>query len=461
MKSHVVSTITVLAVAATFADDLPAVSAACRFAIDTVDSPRFVKTTDELAEFSEGAWRATWQVGDTVTLTAPDGTVQTLASDAAASGSAAVSPSAGGVWTLSSVRSGTFEIAVRHTLFGTEGDGTAVNPRKVVDDDEVASLDASSLVTGFCIALCGPASVGLGSLSLGDGFVLAGQSDGTWRVVASEDGVAAASASVAWKLDSRPSPLAVKTAVELAQFSGGWWRVTWRAGDTVTVTAPDGTVQTLAADASAAGSSALTFDAGGLWTLVNSAQGEAQFTVRHSFFGTQGAGTEASPAKIVDGDELADLHAGGAAGDGYVFTLNGAEGLLAALTVPGGFGLETWSSGDVWRMRTAANGNLCTWGEAFFAMDGERPGPDRRVYRQDVWPVASYADGLNGDASAASSLTVVSPSGRTVALALAGAVLTPVLFDEAGTWTLSLATDDAELTSSVIVRNHVFTINLR
>ena len=78
-------------------------------------------------------------------------------------------------------------------------------------------------------------------------------------------------------------------------------RVTWRIGETVTATARDGVTTTLASSAASAGSSAFTPDKGGVWTLANSAQGEASVGVAWAVNGDGGtlaSGGAASPFGI-------------------------------------------------------------------------------------------------------------------------------------------------------------------
>ncbi len=55
--------------------------------------------------------------------------------------------------------------------------------------------------------------------------------------------------------------------------------VTWRAGETVDVIPPQGASSTLVSDAASAGSAPFAPDAGGVWTLVNSAQGTARIGI--------------------------------------------------------------------------------------------------------------------------------------------------------------------------------------
>ena len=63
------------------------------------------------------------------------------------------------------------------------------------------------------------------------------------------------------------------------------WPVTYQTGETVTATAPDGTVSTLAQNAASAGSVAFAPTAGGLWKLVNSSGETALVGVAWSVFG--------------------------------------------------------------------------------------------------------------------------------------------------------------------------------
>lgn len=78
------------------------------------------------------------------------------------------------------------------------------------------------------------------------------------------------------------SILATQAAVD--DFANNW-PVTYRAGETVTATAPDGTVITLAQNAASAGSAAFAPTAGGLWKLANSNGATALVGVAWSVFG--------------------------------------------------------------------------------------------------------------------------------------------------------------------------------
>ena len=87
----------------------------------------------------------------------------------------------------------------------------------------------------------------------------------------------------AYGVDGRT--IAAKSLAEIADLPP----VTWRAGETVTMTKCDGTETILAAAASSsAGSASIAPDAGGIWTLVNSVQGTARIGIPWSVYGDGG-----------------------------------------------------------------------------------------------------------------------------------------------------------------------------
>ena len=78
----------------------------------------------------------------------------------------------------------------------------------------------------------------------------------------------AVSTDFVYAADSLPLPRTFKTPEEAAVRP-----VTCRAGETVTLTAPNGTVTTLVADAPSDTTATMAVDAGGLWAAENSVQG--------------------------------------------------------------------------------------------------------------------------------------------------------------------------------------------
>ena len=265
------------------------------------------------------------------------------------------------------------------------------------------------------------------------------------------------SADCPFILDSMPvtAPRAVKTAADLAALPFA----SYRAGDVITTIAPDGTtsVSGIVVNAQAA----LPFDSGGFWIFTNSPQGTASFVVRHSLCGTLGDGTAASPAKIVDGDELADYVAAGTAGTGYVFTLDGEKTLLNDLLLPTGYKFEM--IGDtLWRLVPSQNGCLYECAQIRWAVDSKQDGPDRKTLKKEALPIAYTGDNWARAASMASTLTLVSPSGATATHNLAGTGARSFTLAEQGDWTVTLVmADGSTLTSTVTVNEAAFILIVR
>lgn len=93
-------------------------------------------------------------------------------------------------------------------------------------------------------------------------------------------------------------PTVISSQSDIAELVA--WPVTYREGDTVTATAPDGTTRTLAENAAEDGAVAFAPDAGGLWRLANSNGETALVGVSWSVFGESWAldfGT-ASPVRM-------------------------------------------------------------------------------------------------------------------------------------------------------------------
>ncbi len=253
----------------------------------------------------------------------------------------------------------------------------------------------------------------------------------------------ATSSACAFAFDPAGAPVALKTPADISALRPA----TYQPVDTVTLVAPDGTETTVVSGASSAGTAALPITAvGGVWTARSSRSGTATFTVRRSLDGTLGAGTAAAPAKLVDGDELVDYDAG----DGYVFTLDGPDGLLDALVLPSGVRLDE-QDGGAWRLVSSLDGCEYAWaGTAAFPVDSRETGPDRTTKRAEVLPISFSGDHWIGDPSKAATLTVASPAGETSTLALAGTGAQPFAFRTPGDWTLTLAMADGSTSQAVV-----------
>ena len=84
------------------------------------------------------------------------------------------------------------------------------------------------------------------------------------------------------RLNTAPLPAVISTPAALDAFSN--WRIGWGAGETVTATAPDASVTTLADHAAEAGSVAFSLRTAGNWTLSSSGGGTVSFEIASSAF---------------------------------------------------------------------------------------------------------------------------------------------------------------------------------
>ena len=266
-----------------------------------------------------------------------------------------------------------------------------------------------------------------------------------------DDAAVACSAPVAALLDTSGSPRAIKGAEELADLRP----LTCRAGETVTLIAPDGTAVSLV-EGAASDSVAWMPSSGGIWTVSNSVQGTATFTVRHSLFGAM-----PDPAQLVDADELADLVEVSAADDGFVFDLvEGAVG-LDELALPNGYSVSPHGNGH-YVLAAVADGSV--WNGAPFAsdIDTKSAGPDRKAYIGKTRSVSYSGDGWRGGAYAVSALTITSPSGGGERHEFSGTGSYPFRPAEEGVWLLTLnMADGTALESQISVFRRDFVVTIR
>ena len=265
---------------------------------------------------------------------------------------------------------------------------------------------------------------------------------------ADEAPVCATTSPFSYVLDTVGSPYAIKAAGELPV---SVWR---KSGDAVVAVAPGGVESVVA-------SGSWSPTAGGLWTLRRKTalahDDEAAFTVRHSLFGTQGAGTPASPAKIVDNDELVDC----SAGDGYVFALEGADGLMEKIVLPSGLGIEG-AGGGLWRLFSSTDGCIYRCGEIAYPLNSLLPGPNRRLGIRELMPVAYSGDNWLGDVAAASTVTFISPDGATTSIDKTGTgAERSFKFDVPGCWTVRLTAGNEVRGEALIVVTSGFVMVIR
>lgn len=257
---------------ATFAETIE--SGEFIYSLDTKGSPHAVLTEAEATALS-----VRYVAGDTVTLVSPAGASSTLATAATANGSVspASSVTVGGLWTLRRSVCGFEEDAAtfvfRHSLYGTQGAGTAESPAEILFDDDLDVLVAAGTAgDGYTFTLADtyqPQSDLFAALTVPDGFALAFVSEGVWKLIPSADGLYSTWASFPYGIDCRQTGAnrrlqAVDTAPATA-YSGDFWRGA-AVGSTLTFTSPSGIATVL--ECTGTGSTPFTFDETGRWTVT-------------------------------------------------------------------------------------------------------------------------------------------------------------------------------------------------
>ena len=244
-------------------------------------------------------------------------------------------------------------------------------------------------------------------------------------------------------LDTVGSPYAITS-------SAGVVSLVCRPGSAVTATDADsGETRTLTA--SATGPVSWTPTAGGLWTLSNSFDGQASFTVRYSFFGTQGSGTESDPFKVVDSEEISDLVEAGTMTDGCYLVLRGADGLIDEISMPTGHALREQGNGVV-RFEAVSDGLVYGGMPVTTFIDAKTDGPNRVMKRRREVRLISYSgDGWLGSPSATATLTLVSPSGISSCETVQGTGRFAFSPQQSGAWTVTLDSEAETLSSQLIV----------
>ena len=261
----------------------------------------------------------------------------------------------------------------------------------------------------------------------------------TAAIVAFADEPLATDSDFEFALDTGGSPYVVASA--------GASSLVYIAGETVEITAPDGSSSTPVSSAASDGAYAWTPTAGGVWTMTNDGEGSATFKVHYSLYPeSAGAGTENDPVKAVDGTDLAALVSGGYASDGSWFTTGGAA--IEDFAQPAGYAFR--EEGDIFRLVASVNGLLYAGSNVVFAADMRQEGPNRRMRSGESMPLAYSGDLWTGtNATASATLTIQEPSGTSDAQALSGmgsVAFSPITL---GVWTITL--DDGVTTMTSLV----------
>ena len=216
-----------------------AISGDCRFSVDTKGGVVLVKTADAVPLSFGNAQKLTAASEDSAS-------VQTLIESAEGFGKYAWTPESGGYWFLTNSTEGAATFLVRYSLFPeTQGKGTADDPVKIVDGEEIAELIAAgTLAEGSVFSLGGMASVD--GIAVPEGLAIEGLSDGVYRFTAVDDGMLYRSSAKAFIVDSKKS--GPDRRWRLGQsigigYSGDNWTGAADAQSTLEIVSPAGTVE--------------------------------------------------------------------------------------------------------------------------------------------------------------------------------------------------------------------------
>ena len=267
------------------ADSPVATSADSSYALDTEGGwPRAIKTAADLSSLPLAVYRG----GDSLAVIAPDGTTTTTSK--ASDGAEALPINAGGLWTFANPRQkGTASFTVRHSIFGTLGDGTLGSPAKLVDTDELTDLvDAGTASSGYYFTLY-DANLLLAGLAVPSGYCLAEAGDDVWRLDTSADGCRYVSADVSYPIDSKqsgPRRVTPMQNVLPVAYSGDNWHRDVSKAATLTFISPSGAETTMSRTGT--GTESFTFDTFGVWivrlTMTDGSTQEAAINIIKKLF---------------------------------------------------------------------------------------------------------------------------------------------------------------------------------
>lgn len=265
----IVSALCLAAALGASADEMPLATTqqACAFTFDSLTPQPF-----RVASLSP-ATALPYLSLQTVKATAPDGTVTTLASTGGAAGTVDWTPSAGGVWVLENSVEGRVLFSARHGLFGTQGTGTASNPLKVVDRDELADLIQAGTAEEGSVFETDPL-LSSATVVLPDGWAVRREAQ-KWILAEPADGILFSGTDAAFCFDSRqPGPdrkVRAKGALPIA-YSGDGWGGAAAAASQLTFTPPSG--EALELQFKGTGAYPFRFSQDGLWLVSLSANGK-------------------------------------------------------------------------------------------------------------------------------------------------------------------------------------------
>lgn len=225
-----------------------------------------------------------YAAGATLTATAPDGTPSTLVSDASADGAYSWTGAAGGVWTLANSLEGETTFTVRHPA-ATRGAGTAADPAKIVDEDELFDIGAGA---GYVFTPCGGDWL-LAALELPAGCALTALDGNCYRLDSSADGYAYGTVGIDFQLDTvQEGPdRQIRSGRDFlpVSYSGDNWAFSPSAKSTLTFTSPAGAVTAVAQTGTGAYVLDFPIRGQGVWTIVLSGDGVTTLTARINLIG--------------------------------------------------------------------------------------------------------------------------------------------------------------------------------
>lgn len=225
-----------------------------------------------------------YAAGATLTATAPDGTASTLISAAAAAGTYSWTGTDGGLWVLANSLEGETTFTVRYSA-ATRGAGTAADPAKIVDEDELVDIGAGA---GYVFTPCGGDWL-LAALELPAGCALTALDGNCYRLDSSADGYAYGTVGVDFQLDTvQEGPdRQIRSGRDFlpVSYSGDDWAFSPSAESTLTFTSPAGAVTAVAQTGTGAYVPDFPIRGQGVWTIVLSGDGVTTLTAHINLIG--------------------------------------------------------------------------------------------------------------------------------------------------------------------------------
>lgn len=259
--------VTALAAFADLGEPLAATQDDYVFAFDTETAQPYVVANLETAT------PLPYSPFQTVKATPPGGTASTIVVAGASGGTNYWTPDVGGVWTLENSVEGRATFSARHSLFGTQGTGTAADPLKIVDVDELADLIQSGTAADGSVFVTDPL-LSTATVVLPDGWAVSREAQ-KWVLAESSDGLVFDGPGAMFCFDSRrPGPdrrIRAKDALPIA-YSGDGWGGDEDAASQLTLVPPGGEASEL--QFKGTGAYPFLFSQEGLWRVSLVANGK-------------------------------------------------------------------------------------------------------------------------------------------------------------------------------------------